>query len=207
MPQELRRKIDEIRERADALREHYAGSPEEREVVFSRAFEELSVALEELNVTAEELRLQSDELSATRVAVESERRRYRDLFELAPDGYIVTSASGHIEEVNQAAARMLGVQQNHLVRLPLLLFVREPERGSFRIRLANLASHDDAEPWDCTLKPRRGEPFPASITVGHVRDGRGNITGLRWLIRDVRDRVRAEKAALERGKTLELGAE
>src|SRR5207247_545844 len=63
------------------------------------------------------------------------------------------------------------------------------------------------EPWECTLKPRKGELFPASITVGQVRDGRGNVVGLRWLIRDVQDRVRAEQAALERGKICELGAE
>src|SRR5207249_10749494 len=89
----------------------------------------------------------------------------------------------------------------------LLLFVREPERSSFRIRLANLASHEDREPWECTLKPRKGETFPASITVGQVRDGRGTVVGLRWLIRDVRDRVHAEQAALEREKILELEAE
>ena len=46
------------------------------------ALAELSTALEELHVAAEELRQQNEELLVTREALEAERQRYRDLFEL-----------------------------------------------------------------------------------------------------------------------------
>ena len=40
---------------------------------------------------------------------ETERQRYRQLFALAPDGYLVTDMQGKIREANQAAAAFLGV--------------------------------------------------------------------------------------------------
>jgi len=60
---------------------------------------------------------------AAREALETERQRYRDLFEFAPDGYLVTDADGTIQEANQAAALLLGVRQDFLGGKPLVVFV------------------------------------------------------------------------------------
>src|SRR5688572_18373607 len=53
-------------------------------------FEEIHSALEELLVADEELRQQNEALAAAREALEAERQRYQELFEFAPDGYLVT---------------------------------------------------------------------------------------------------------------------
>ncbi len=82
------------------------------------ALAEFSTALEELHVASEELRQQNEELLAAREALEVERQRYRDLFEFAPDGYLVTDADGTIQEANQAAALLLGVRQDFLEGKP-----------------------------------------------------------------------------------------
>ncbi|MCC5650963.1 PAS domain-containing protein [Nostoc sp. XA013] len=74
--------------------------------IITEAFEELHTAMEELLTASEELKL-------TRAAVEKERQRYQDLFEFAPDGYLVTNAAGIILEANYTAATLLGVHQQN----------------------------------------------------------------------------------------------
>ncbi|HBY80229.1 MAG TPA: PAS domain-containing sensor histidine kinase, partial [Cyanobacteria bacterium UBA11148] len=51
--------------------------------------------------TEEEVRLQNEELIVARQAIEAERQRYRELFEFAPDGYLVTDIYGLIQEANR----------------------------------------------------------------------------------------------------------
>ena len=64
-----------------------------------------SVAVEELVVADEELRAQAEELAASRDAVDEERERYADLFEMMPDAVIETDNHGKILEANDAAGR------------------------------------------------------------------------------------------------------
>ena len=96
----------------------------------------LSTALEELHGAYEELRQMNDELLASRHMVEASRERYRELFEFAPDGYVLTAVNGKIQEANRAAAGMLGVSQGILIGKPLLPFVAEGDRKTLRARLA-----------------------------------------------------------------------
>src|SRR5256885_15870105 len=55
-------------------------------------------ALEELRVADEELRVQNEELAASKHAIDAERLRYRELFDFAPDAYLVTDVHGTIRE-------------------------------------------------------------------------------------------------------------
>lgn len=50
-----------------------------------------------------EVREQNESLLLAQETLEAERQRYRDLFEWAPDGYLVTDANGVIREANEAA--------------------------------------------------------------------------------------------------------
>jgi PAS domain-containing protein len=86
------------------------------------ALSHLDTVLEELRLAYEELQQQNQALAGTRQQLESERQRYQELFNLAPDGYLVTNATGIIQEANVALAMMLGVSQEYLVGKPLLLF-------------------------------------------------------------------------------------
>ena len=71
------------------------------------AIEELQSTVEQLQAVEEELYQQHDELIETRRQVETERARYTALFDLAPDGYLVTNAAGVIQEANRAAVALL----------------------------------------------------------------------------------------------------
>src|SRR3954452_10158773 len=88
----------------------------------------LGTDLGEVQVAQEEMRVQNEELEKTRAVAEAERQRYRDLFEFAPNGYVVTDAEGSIVEANRAAARLFGAPAGRLAGKPLIVFITSADR-------------------------------------------------------------------------------
>ena len=103
MGNHLDHKFEQLRGRVDELQRRATQGPAQQQMPHD-AYEELLTAMEELQVAEEQLLQQNEELVATRYAVEAERQRYQDLFEFAPDGYLVTDPEGTIHEANHAAA-------------------------------------------------------------------------------------------------------
>jgi len=153
--------------------------------------EALANALEELRVVEEEVCQHNEELYRTRQRLEGERRRYQDLFDFAPDGYLVTDIHGKIHEANRAAADLLNISQKYLAGKILTNFVPEEQRRVFRSLLLQLRVIDRIQEWEICLTARNKPRFEA-ITVAAVRDAEGKAIGLRWLIRDIGDRKQIE---------------
>jgi PAS domain S-box-containing protein len=163
--------------------------------------ESLYTALEELRVTEEELRVQNEQLAHTQLLIEAERVRYEELFQLAPDAYLVTDAHGTVLEANHAAAALLNLPASRLRGKPLSVFIPSSVRHEFRTRVEQAAALGRLDEWESWLQPRGGgDLVPVSCTVAAVHDTSAGGTGLRWLVRDVRERRRAEadRAALLR---------
>ncbi|MFN6479262.1 putative bifunctional diguanylate cyclase/phosphodiesterase [Nostoc sp. DedQUE07] len=163
--------------------------------------EMITEAFEELNTAMEELLTASEELKVTRAAVEKERQRYQDLFEFAPDGYLVTDTDGIIQEANHIAATLLGVQQKYLVGKPLILFIAQQDRQSFNYQINNL---QEILNWEIHLQPRKGKPFPANVKASVVYDLEFNYLGWRWLLCNISERKQAEEMLYRAYSELEI---
>src|SRR5215210_8610733 len=127
-PDDFGSRLDVVEQRVRALTSGH-GSREEHE-------ESLRAVLEELRVADEELRQQNEELMAAHLQVESERRRYQELFELAPDAYIVTDLHGIISEANESASRLFGIVPQFLTGKALAAYISTEDRGRFRSMLS-----------------------------------------------------------------------
>jgi PAS domain S-box-containing protein len=188
--------LDALRERLDALRLR-AGAPSVEHVdLLAHALEELATTVTELQVAEEELREQNEELLVARIELEQQRQRYHDLFQFAPDAYLVTDSHGAVLEANDAAATLLGIDPQFLTGKPLVSFIGTAERRRFRDELHALHNADQLREWEVSIKPRRGEPFAAAVTITALRDRRGRPEAFRWLIRDLTERKRAEQQRL-----------
>lgn len=157
------------------------------------SLEELRTSLEELRVAEEELRQQNEELQSARETVEAERQRYQELFEFAPDGYLVTDADGTIREANRAAADLLGIAHNYLMGKPLIIFISQEERRAFRTKLLRLREVGSEREWEVIVKPRHDNCFHAALTVASVRDRQDKVVSLRWMMRDITGRKETEE--------------
>jgi PAS domain S-box-containing protein len=176
-----RRRIAPLLDRTPSRPEQAAPAP---------AVAEIALMLEELNVAEEEMRQQADELIMTRDQVELERRRYIELFEDAPDAYLVTDEAGVVREVNHAGERMLQIDRGRLRGKPLAALVDEDFRRAFRLLLDLRCGAPENIDFDTTIRPRDGKPIEVAVRIRRAVTQQG--PELRWILRDVTAQRRAE---------------
>lgn len=153
-----------------------------------QAFQELYSNSKLVQLAAEELYHQNEELLKTRSVLEVERQHYYDLFEFAPDGYLVTNAEGIIQEANLTAAKLLNAPKHLLVDKSIINFIRLDERESFRTQLNQLLQSDKTRELVVRLQQFHGDSFDAALTVVAVHKSNGKINALRWLLRHINQR-------------------
>ena len=146
---------------------------------------ELSELVEELTVAHEQLRRQTAELQDARRMLDVERERFRELFDVAPEGLIETDAAGTIRDANRGTATLLNIPLEYLLGKPLAVFVEPDERRAFRTRVYRTRVDGAEQEWTGNLVPRDGERVRTFFSVGPMLDAKGRVTGLRWLVRDV----------------------
>ncbi|MDV3000053.1 MAG: Adaptive-response sensory-kinase SasA [Chroococcopsis gigantea SAG 12.99] len=172
--------------------------------VLPTSLEELGVTLEELTIAQEELIQQNQELEASRHQVERERQRYRQLFEMAPEAYVVTDTAGIIKECNRAACQLFGVAPLHSMGKALISFVPLEDRFNFRYKINQLPETLSINAWEMKLLLRTGEPVQVSVNACYQSGEYGDEPSLLWLIRNISDRYRAQ-AATKRAIAAETG--
>ena len=194
--QRLTDAITAARARVDAMcarRAHDGGSRTRDAMLLG----ELDDAFEELTAAEGELREQSDQIAAVRDALEAGFRRYHELFDFMPDGYVVTDEVGVIREVNDAALGLLAAERSQVIGRPIVLFATAPDRVRLRRRLAGArrakeCQHDEI---DLMLERSGRAPLPVALTISRARRGEEEAGGFRMLVRDLRERRKAEATA------------
>ncbi|MEM9121098.1 MAG: PAS domain S-box protein [Cyanobacteria bacterium P01_F01_bin.56] len=159
----------------------------------------LAQVLIELQAAQEERQVQYQELMHTRAAIEIEKQRYQDLFNFAPDGYVVTDADGVIQEANRAIAALTGTEQVQLVDCRLSTFIEESNRPAFTdlLRaLKHVSPEIKLETEDLQLQSKAGYLTPVAITGTAIFAEQQVCIGHRWRIQDISDR-KATEAALQ----------
>lgn len=167
-----------------------------------QALAELDTAWEELETADEELRVQSDELALATGAIHDERARYQELFDFAPDPYVVTDKLGKIVGANRASTALFNVPAHKLPGRFLVSFVRLGERGAFRERITAILRGNRAVRWECTLAPlsSREPPPEVAVAVTAAPDRSGGIV---WTLRDVTEKKRDEARLASHNEELE----
>jgi PAS domain S-box-containing protein len=156
--QQLQTELTE-RHRVEALLLNHQEELEDR----NKLLEKIS---EELHCNVEELRVISEEQIEQHRLLQCEEERYLNLFNFAPDGYLVTDSSGKILQVNQVVLELLAISREFVVAKPLISFVASDSRDLFYSQLNRQLSPTSVKTtWEITLINRHGVSFPVEITI------------------------------------------
>lgn len=194
----VERELEAVRQALVALGDRVRSAPDQSTLPLD-LLDQLAQALDGLQAFADDLRVQNEELLGHREVLETERQRYLQLFEFAPDGFLVTDIHGVIREANRAAGSLLRMDRDFLVGKPVALFVRPGSQSAFRQHLARLQTQDEVQGWEVPLDLRTGERIHAAMDVTVLRSAWAAPT-LYWTIRDISERKRLEarfRAAVE----------
>jgi len=176
-----RAQIQTLRQRVQSLYQQ-GGVGAQSDAVLSRAFEELAHALEELQSADLALHQQRDEWLNRQADLELECQRYKDLFDYAPAGYLVTSIDGAIRQANPAALALLETSDRAIVGRSLAFFVPEGQRRAFRAQLAELLKASTPQEWVLSMCSWEGAQVEARLTARVLRGASGRPLALYWLI-------------------------
>jgi PAS domain S-box-containing protein len=134
--------------------------------------------------TAELQRLRAEQhLSAS-------ERRYRDLYEEAPVGYLSIGVDGRIQSANHRAAQMIGFHPDELCGLPVVRLVAEPSRHAETFR--RFARGEELSGLEVELRRQDGRPLWVSLWIKPIRGAGGAVAANRVIWGDITDRVLAE---------------
>jgi PAS domain S-box-containing protein len=107
--------------------------------------------------------------------LEAATQRYVDLFELAPIGYVTFDRVSRIEEINVAAAQLLGGSRARLIGEPFALHVTKNDGLLFLNHLLRCRSSVDRVETELHLKKRNGDiiltRLESSPMTSSMRDG------------------------------------
>ena len=201
-PRGVREKFPEDRDLVEMEIESYLGVP--LLDVVGEVLGHLAV-FDERPLPAEPRRLSIFRIFATRAAVELERlwvekklveseRRYRDLYEEAPNAYVAVGADWRLSSVNHRATQLLGEGAADLVGRPMLELFAETPAGRARAEEVLRAGFDGQEVSGRELEMRRrdGQALWVSFWMRPLRGPDGRISAVHSIWVDVTDRVLAE---------------
>ncbi len=181
-----------LRQRARAWTEQQEeGTPETLANVEDRRL------VQELHTYQIELELQNDDLRHAQTELEQSRRRYNDLYDFAPVGYLTVSEKGLINEANLTAADMLGVARGQLLKQPLSTFICHDDQDLYYHHRQKLLATGEMRPYELRMQKKDGPVFPVLMksTINPEMDGKAGQ--YRVAILDISDRKELEVKLLK----------
>jgi PAS domain-containing protein len=158
------------------------GTPREHDGLFVHTSRLLAETMVDLAAAEGELRVQSEELFSARLALGEHEAQFRQLFDLAPVPYLVTSPDATIRLVNGAACALLRRAPNALAGQALACFVDVAEREAFRTALNRAGGAAGLEEWPIRLVPTGAAPIECRVRVRALTQSGTGEPQLAWCI-------------------------
>jgi PAS domain S-box-containing protein len=147
----------------------------------------------ELQVHQIELEMQNEELRAAQTIIENSNKRFSDLYDFAPVGYLTVDPEGRIVEANLTATQVLQYDRQYLIGKPLNVFVYPDDRDFFYRHLIHLRK-SVWETCEIRLLKKDGLCFHAQLVSNPLSFESGPAEEFLIAIFDISARKRAEES-------------
>jgi len=138
--------------------------------------------LHELHMHQLELELQNIELKHAQAELETSQKRYADLYEHAPVGYLTLSRLGLILDANLTSAMLLGLSRRELHRQPLARFILPADQDAFAFHQVRRFQIGASSACELRLLRMGSPPFWARLEASSVSHGPGDAGVCRVVI-------------------------
>lgn len=148
--------------------------------------------IHELQVHQVELEMQNDELRRIQSELEDSRKKYFDLYDLAPVGYVTLDRNGLIREVNLAGAELLGRERARLKGNRFARFVEKSAQDEVYKFCRRLFESGRREEVAITITHSEKAPLDVLLSGVALRDHQGNLNLYQVAMTDITARKEAE---------------
>lgn len=142
--------MDELRAKATAILQQRLANCEDLSAL------ELRKLVEELQIHQIELEIQNEELQFSHAQNEIARKKYFNLFDLAPVGYLILDHEGIIQELNLKSAEILGRRKTYLLKHTFMSLLSPDSMNNF------------CDYFDCVKRYSLNEALELSLTNDEV---------------------------------------
>src|SRR6266566_4111868 len=160
--------------------------------------------IRELQVHQLELEIQNRELRATQQQLTHSRMRYADLYDFSPIGYASLDENGRIAEINITGGKLLRENPHKLITRSFMDFISPECVAAFKLHLRRCRWSRQQRSIDLRLTPRGDNAIDVQLFSMATQDAERHTLQFRTAILDITMRKRAEDAARESRRQLEL---
>jgi len=94
--------------------------------------------IHELEVHQIELKMQNEELKVAKDKAERAKKKYTELYDFAPSGYLTLTKAGEISHLNYNAEHLLGKESSQLIKSSFGFFVSPDTRAVYNLFLLKI---------------------------------------------------------------------
>lgn len=155
-PDSSKNRLADLHSRAQALLTSHGA-------IGSLSSAETTRLVHELDTCQIELELQNEDLRQAQEQLEHSHRRYLDLYDFAPVGYLTINKKGMIVEVNLTASEMLGLARKSLLNQPFSQFIAEKDQDIHYLSRKKLLETKEVQSYELQMRKQDGSLFYAQL--------------------------------------------
>jgi PAS domain S-box-containing protein len=170
--------------------------------------------MHEIMANQSELELQNEELLKNRYAIEAAGKKYEalyrkyvNLFDFAPIGYMIIDEAGKIHEINLAAAIALNAPRGTLVGHGITEFIHRDDQDRFYIQKKNCHRNTEATTFELRMRKTDGFLFDAQIQLQPVLSINSRDMRYSVVLIDISEQVQLSASYTFQQNCLELAAQ
>jgi PAS domain S-box-containing protein len=128
-------------------------------------------------------------------ALQESERRYRDLYEEAPNAYFSVGVNGCIERANRGATELLGYSLDELIGQPVLNLYTDTPTGKAKARevFQRFLAGEEICGEELEMCRADGSRVWVSLSVRPIHDKEGQVVASRSLVVDITERKKLEE--------------
>lgn len=160
--------------------------------------EEETIVLKEYNSVL--IRKLEDKMQDTERAFQELKKSqelFRAIFTCANDAIVTTDSFNKITSFNDSATRMFGYKENEIIGEPISILTPQDLLDEQNKLLMKLEKNNYLKADETERMRRDGALVPVEISLGIMRDGKGNKIGIVGIVRDITLRKESEQKIIE----------